>query len=441
MSKLNTENFHEGVPSELALFDLPPTQVGVTDVYYEEVRPISQVTGDSPIEFRVSGQNSMDYIDLKGSQLYVKLKVLKADGSIMPAIEKTAPANLFLQALFSSTEVSLQNKATITCNYNPYRAMIDTLLNYGSDAKSSQIQSQLWRMDDVDGFGVGETERAKLIEGSKILDLQGPIFHDLFDMSRYLLNQVDVKLRLNRSSPAFCLHSIEASPDYKVEILDIYLLARKIRVNPAVIYGHNEMLKNTNAKYPFKKVECRSQSIATGSTSFHWENMMQNQIPNRVVIGFVNSKAVSGDYKYNPFNFENCGIRQIGLYVDGMPVGGNPLKLSFDVTGGNSVVRGFTNLFTTAGKWNRDEGNGLTVENFVSGTTLFAFQLEPNFAQHGEYLSLVKTGNVRLDVQFQTALTGELFKWLSRCSNVITAAFVSVYTYILSGVSTRSMLF
>ncbi len=249
MSKLNTENFHEGVPSELALFDLPPTQVGVTDVYYEEVRPISQVTGDSPIEFRVSGQNSMDYLDLKGSQLYVKLKVLKADGSIMPATEKTAPANLFLQALFSSTEVSLQNKATITCNYNPYRAMIDTLLNHGSDAKSSQIQSQLWRMDDVDGSGVGETERAKLIEGSKILDLQGPIFHDLFDMSRYLLNQVDVKLRLNRSSPAFCLHSIEASPDYKVEILDIYLLARKIRVNPAVIYGHNEMLKNTNAKY------------------------------------------------------------------------------------------------------------------------------------------------------------------------------------------------
>ncbi len=262
MSVFNTENFHEGVPTELALFDLPPTQVGVTNVYYDEVRPISQVSGDSPIEFRISGQNSMDYLDLKGSQLYAKLKVTKADGSKLTSAEKTGPVNLFLQSLFSSTDVTLQNKATISCNYNPYRAMIDTLLNYGSDAKSSQIQSQLWIMDDSDapsvtdpsGSNNGLFERSKFIEGSKTLDLQGPIFHDLFNMSRYLLNQVDVKLRLNRSSPSFCLNSAEASPDYRVDILDIYLLARKIRVNPAVIYGHNEMLKTTRLSTRSRKL-------------------------------------------------------------------------------------------------------------------------------------------------------------------------------------------
>ena len=415
MAMLNQENFHEGVPSELGLFDLPPTQVGVTNVYYDEVRPISQVSGDSPIEFRISGQNSMDYLDLKGSQLYVKLKVLKADGTDL-AGDKTGPVNLFLQALFSSSEVTLQNKATITCNYNPYRAMIQTLLKYGSDADSSQLDTQLWDMDDADSPGVtdpgstnyGLFRREKYTAGSKVLDLQGPIFHDLFNMSRYLLNQVDVKLRLNRTSPAFCLSSGEATPAYKIEILDVYMLVRKIRVNPAVIYGHNEMLKSTNAKYPFTRMECRSQSIATGSTSFHWENMFQGRAPNRVVIGFVKSKAVSGDYKSNPFNFENCAIQNIGLYIDGLPVGGNPLKLTFDKTGGDAVMRAYTNLLTTMGKWNRDEGNALDRAHFVSGATLFAFQLEPNFAQHGEYLSLVKTGNVRLDVQFQNALKGEI---------------------------------
>ena len=57
----------------------------------------------------------MDYLDLKNSQIYVRLKVTKADGTALTA-EKVGPANMFLQALFSATEVTLQNKASITCN-------------------------------------------------------------------------------------------------------------------------------------------------------------------------------------------------------------------------------------------------------------------------------------------------------------------------------------
>ena len=263
MSVFNADNFHEGMPSELSLFDLPPTQVVVSDIYFQEIRPLSQVSGDAPIEFRVSGQNSMDYLDLKGSQLYVKLKVKKADGTAMPDAEKTGPVNLFVQALFSSTEVSLQNKATITCNYNPYRAMIQTMLNFGQDAKTSQLHSQLYIKDDSDhpedtnpaGDNAGLYERTLFIQGSKTLDLQGPIFHDLATTSRYIMNQVDVKLKLYRSSPTFCLSSSELSPDYTIDILDIYMLARKIRVNPAIIYVHSELLKSANAKCPFTRGE------------------------------------------------------------------------------------------------------------------------------------------------------------------------------------------
>lgn len=125
MSVFNEEEFKEGLVSELALFDLPPTQTSVSEVYYEEIRPLSQVSTDGHFEFRISGQNSMDYLDMKNSQLYVRLKVHKSDGTALAA-EKVGPANLLLQALFSTTKVTLQNKATITCNYNPYRAYIET---------------------------------------------------------------------------------------------------------------------------------------------------------------------------------------------------------------------------------------------------------------------------------------------------------------------------
>lgn len=93
----------------------------------------------------------MDYLDLKNSQIYVKVK--KHDGSNL-STEKVGPANLFLHCLFSSVEVTLQNKASFSCNYYPYRAYIQTLLNYGDDALSPQMQTQAWCIDDADSPGV-----------------------------------------------------------------------------------------------------------------------------------------------------------------------------------------------------------------------------------------------------------------------------------------------
>ena len=148
-------------------------------------------------------------------------------------------------------------------------------------------------------------------------------------------------------------------------------------------------------------------SISTGSTRYTWDNMFQGRRPNKLIIGFVKSRAISGDYKTNPFNFENCSIQQIAVYCDGLPVGGNPLKLDFNTAGGPAIMRAYTNLLTSTGKWREDEGNLLDRKHYLSGSTLFVFQLEPNFSQHGEYLSLIKTGNVRLDVVFNTPLTGK----------------------------------
>lgn len=44
MSYFNEEGFSEGIPESLMLFDLPPTQEAVDNVYYHEIRPTSQVS-------------------------------------------------------------------------------------------------------------------------------------------------------------------------------------------------------------------------------------------------------------------------------------------------------------------------------------------------------------------------------------------------------------
>ena len=75
MSIFNEEEFKEGLVSELELFDLPGTQTSVNEVYNEEIRPLSAISGDGPYEFRINAQHSTDYLDLNNCQLYVRLKV------------------------------------------------------------------------------------------------------------------------------------------------------------------------------------------------------------------------------------------------------------------------------------------------------------------------------------------------------------------------------
>ena len=383
MSVLNREGFHEGIPAELTLFDMPPTLTALQDAYFAEIRPLSQISNDVLLEFRIAASNTLDYLDLSGSQLHVKLKVTKSDGTDLDSSSKVGPVNLFLQSLLSTVEVTLQNKVTLTCTSNPYRAMIQTLLTYGYDADTSQLTTQLFIKDDTDSMNDCDTagandalvKRATYIASSKFLDLQGGIFHDFFQMKRYLLNQVDVNVKLYRTPPAFCLSSVNPSADFKVDLVDICLLARKVRVKPAVIYAHSEMLTTTHAKYPFTRTDCRLQSIPKGNSSFHWDNLFQGQKPNRVFMCFVESSTVSGNYKSNPFKFLNCGIKNITLFADGVPVGGAPSKLSFHPTTGVTFVRAYTDIFQNYGKWKKDAGSNISREEFETGYTCSRFNL------------------------------------------------------------------
>ncbi|KAJ8311949.1 hypothetical protein KUTeg_010502 [Tegillarca granosa] len=415
MSLLSKESFREAQPSELSLFELPPTQTAVERVVFEEHRPISTLSGMSLIKFHISGQNSMDYIDLKRSRLHVKAKIKTASNENMAASEKTGPVNLFFHATFGQIDVFLSGKLvpSNTNNY-PYKAMFLTLLNYGEDAKSSQLLSQLFIedeggvMDDSDpaGGNTGLYERAKYTSESKTVDMSGPILHDLFCQDRFLLNQVDIQVRLYRTKPSFCIMSKETTPDYHVEIQDIVLEACKLKLNPAVIYGHAEILKTVTAKYPYTKTEVKMMSIPTGNVSFVWDNMFQGNAPSRVIIAFARSNAISGDYKKNPFNFLNLDITQLHLTCDGVTVqGSGPEKLNFSSSNGEIMVTPFINMFQTADMWGNNDGNNLTRKDFISGYTLFCFDLQPVFGQRSSFLKLLKKGNVRLEVQFGTALS------------------------------------
>ena len=256
---------HEGscecAKSELDLFSVPATQTSVESGTYVEYHPISSMTGGAPIEFDVTASGD-DYLDLANSLLCVRAKITRVNDEDLDGADTVGPVNNFFHSLFSQVDVSL-NGTLITSSTNTYayRAYIETLLSYGIEAKSSQLTSALFYKDDagkmdhpnplaVDG-NAGLATRQSFGAESREIDMIGRIHADIFFQERYMLNEVNAKIKLVRSHDAFCLMATGAR-HFKVVLTTATLLVRKVKISPSVYLAHAKTLESGTAKYPIK---------------------------------------------------------------------------------------------------------------------------------------------------------------------------------------------
>ncbi|XP_052695988.1 uncharacterized protein F54H12.2-like [Crassostrea angulata] len=410
MAFLSGDNKDIAQPMELSLFSSPTNQVAVEKVYFTEARPISSIgVSDTPIEIVVSGSGA-EYIDLKRSKLYVKARILKTDGTALADTEKTGIVNLPLQSMFSQMDVYLNNKlVSFNTNNYPWKAYLKTILFCGKDELDSQKQSELFYKDEgtmndanaYNGANAGLVLRYGCTQKSKIFELEGNLKEDIFDIDKYLINGVDIYIKLFRSSTPFVIMSAEDSPAYKLELLDVVYKVAKVRVDPGVLLNHSKQIESTPVKYTISRNELKMNTIPKGSTEFYWDNIFPQAVPDRIVVALVDQKAGNGNYSANPFNFEHMGVTDVGIYVNGESVPGRPLKTDFSA---GQYVAAYTRLFEASEKWNTDAGLDISRDNFGNGYSLFVFTIDPcGFGE--DYLNLIRRGNTRLELKFKEATT------------------------------------
>ena len=121
-----------------------------------------------PYEFvvREAGDN---YIDLANTYLSVEARIVNKDETDLDTDKDMGPVNSWMHSLFSDTSVSLNEKLVSppTSTY-PYRAYIETLLNYGHAAKESQLTTAMWYKDTA-GLMVDRTANNKVFTKRKTM--------------------------------------------------------------------------------------------------------------------------------------------------------------------------------------------------------------------------------------------------------------------------------
>lgn len=393
--------------SELDLFSAPMTQLSIEDKKYQECQPLSALNDNAPIEFFIPGDGEK-YLDLNDTLLHLRVKITAKDGTNIAPDTPIGLVNYPLNTIFSQCDVILgdrlisQSSAT-----HPYRAMIETLLNFSEDTLKSQFSAGLFYKDTADamdsivinnGPNKGLVSRAAFTAESNEVDLLGPLHADIFFCERLLLNSIDLRVKLIRSNDAFCLMCPRAS-EFVLKITAASLYVKKVTVSPAVRLGHAAALMRGNALYPLSRVSVKTYSIPENSRICNQENLFLGSIPKYVVLAMVHHDAFTGRRDLSPFNFRHNDVEYLALCQDGRQIPAKAFQPQFDR--GNSV-REFHHMFSATGRHLKDLPLSIDRRDFNGGYSLFAFNLQPT--EDSDALSPVSNGNLRLEMRFRVPL-------------------------------------
>lgn len=398
----------ECLRSELDLWDIPPTQTAIEGSHWVAYKPVTTLDASMTVEFCIPGFGQ-EYLDPAHMGLLTKNKLVKADGTDITEEDGSdaVPVNDAHMAMWSQCDCDInQRQISHIGQGNHYRAQIEGRANMDTSAKNGHMRQRLW-YDDTPGYfeslldvnNKGVAARRARTKNSQIFELFGPLHLDICNQNHLLLNNCEVRIRLTRNKDAFTLMSTAGTE--KLKVLDATLYVRKVRVSPSVLLAHAQALEKAPARYPLNRVDIKTFTITQGLRDKSIDNLFMNQLPQRVIIAFVDNRAFNGDYALNGFNFQHFNLNYLNLMIDGHSVTPQPLTPDF---ARGLYTEAYNTLFTGTGMHWRDTGNGISYEDYANGNTLYAFDLSPDMSASEPHWNLQRLGSVRLQIKFATPL-------------------------------------
>ena len=141
---------------------------------------------------------------------------------------------------------------------------------------------------------------------------------------RLLPNNVNVRLVLSHSRPAFYLMDFDGKSAYHVHIEEALLEVHKVNVAAFEQLHLDNVLRTSGAKYQLAHVVTRRFTLAAGASTADMDALLTRQIPTKIFIGLVNNEAFYGSWSKSPFNFAHMDLNQACLVVDGWPLLAQP---------------------------------------------------------------------------------------------------------------------
>ena len=303
------------VNSALHLFKVPPTDNSIDAYRMVTIQPTT--TGINPMEFIVPGLDS--FVDLGRSYFTMELRLKKSDNGNLVASEKLWPVNNLAHSIFKQIDLHL-NGTLISPQSDTYhyKAYLETLTNFDRTDGKTVLGPQGWfsavdspaewtgnNTDTTSNSGAGHADCANLSANHKAMlaamkaetaEYAGGVTRSLvfkphlevFHTGRVMVPGVEIKIKFHFNSPNLFLNGVGLAGRLKEE--DVKRLNETVYMNLAA-QRHNE---EAVAVYPTVRSEIRTFSMESALTRFEIRDLFQNRVPDRMMVGLLDSRAFNG---------------------------------------------------------------------------------------------------------------------------------------------------
>ena len=404
------------IQGELDLFQPPSENHETERGEWVAHHPISSLTDHSPLEWQIA-PDLEHYSDISRAQLYLRLRLVKQDGSNQTNQNRTdhgeiAPVDNIFHSLFSSAQLRINNTVvTPSDTFYPYRAYIENLMNGTREARNSWMRGELFYgdMDHAESYTPQTEEngnpdlkrRQQLFAAGASVEVMGRLKIPLVNQSRFLCPGLEMGLKLTRTANIFYLMGANVAP-YRIEIQSAVFHTRRVKVSAKLAVEHARLLSGGHqALYPFTRTEVTSFAIPTGSLSFNRAQVNTGFLPQRVVVGFVTNRAQNGGGRLNPYLFAHHNLSHLQLSLAGQNY---PTEAYAPDYASGHYLRNYTDLAIATAVYGSRDGLMIDYAAYPKHCCLYAFDLTAGLTAATGPAEARKFGSLALDVRFAQPL-------------------------------------
>ena len=371
------------ISSTLNLFKVPPTDRSIDAYRMVTIQPTT--TGINPMEFIVQGLDS--YVDLNRSYFTMELGLKKSDGNNLVANESLYPVNNLAHSIIKQIDLHL-NGTLISPQSDTYhyKAYFERLLNYDRHDGETVLAPAGWfnqidappawtanKVDVTSNAGAGHADYQGLPANHKGMlaaiaetneyaagNRHSLVFKphlEVFHTGKVLVPGVEIKMKFHFNAPDLFMNGVGKAARLQEDDIKIRLHLCQLRLNEALYMELANKRHNHGAiaVYPTVRSEIRTFSMDSALTRFEIRDLFQNRVPDRMIVGMVDSRAFNGDYTRDPFCFQKFDLTSIKQIVKGEEYPYETLEL----VGNDSTkdLLGYFRFLQASGAWCKLNGN------------------------------------------------------------------------------------
>ena len=294
----------------LRIFKVPPTDSSINAYRMVTIQPTT--TSINPMEFIIPGLDN--FVDLGRSYFTMELSLKKSNNRNLVANEKLWPVNNLTHSIIKQIDLLL-NGTLISPQSDTYhyKAYLETLLNYDREDGQTVLGPQGWfnQVDfppqwtanntnsagpHVDYRNLSANHKGALAASvAEVTKYAGGVTHSLvftphlevFHTGKLLVPGIEIKMKFHFKGPNLFLNGVGLAG--RLMEGDV-----KLRLNETVYKNLSSQRHNEGqiATYPTVRSGIRTFSMQGNLVRFDIPNLFQNRVPDRLIVGLVDSRAV-----------------------------------------------------------------------------------------------------------------------------------------------------